>query len=216
MKRIVLWLCMTLLLLALSATALGAEVGDYITFGAYEQDNDLTNGTEPIEWLVLAVEDDRMLVISRYGLACQQYEVAIPQPTWEECSLRKWLNEDFLQAAFSAEEQARIPLVTLPAEAASPDYESTPGNPTEDRIFALSYQEAEALVPAADLRCLVTPYARQHGVIPEKGYCWWWLRSAGYFNSMALLVNPEGKFYQHNVNFPYNAARPAMWLPLAP
>lgn len=37
-----------------------------ITFGAYEQDNDLTNGKEPIEWIVLDVDKktNRALVIS--------------------------------------------------------------------------------------------------------------------------------------------------------
>ena len=29
------------------------KVGDYIRFGAYEQDNDIENGKEDIEWLVL-------------------------------------------------------------------------------------------------------------------------------------------------------------------
>ena len=29
------------------------QIGDYITFGSYEQDNDISNGKEDIEWLVL-------------------------------------------------------------------------------------------------------------------------------------------------------------------
>ena len=28
-------------------------VGDIVTFGSYAQDNDRSNGTEPIEWIVL-------------------------------------------------------------------------------------------------------------------------------------------------------------------
>lgn len=43
------------------------SVGSYITFGSYEQDDDITNGKEPIEWLVLAKKNNRMLVISRYA-----------------------------------------------------------------------------------------------------------------------------------------------------
>ena len=44
----------------------GLKVGDSFTFGSYEQDNDLNNGTEPIEWQVLAIENNRALLISRY------------------------------------------------------------------------------------------------------------------------------------------------------
>ena len=28
--------------------------GDYISFGSYEQDNDTTNGSEPIDWLSIS------------------------------------------------------------------------------------------------------------------------------------------------------------------
>lgn len=45
-----------------------ANVGEYVTFGHYEQDNDESNGKEDIEWLVLEKEDDKVLVISKYVL----------------------------------------------------------------------------------------------------------------------------------------------------
>ena len=31
--------------------------GDTVVFGSYEQDNDLTNGQEPLEWIVLKTEE---------------------------------------------------------------------------------------------------------------------------------------------------------------
>ena len=40
-------------------------VGDLITFGTYEQDNNPDNGPEPIEWVVLDVKDHKALVISK-------------------------------------------------------------------------------------------------------------------------------------------------------
>ena len=48
-----------------------AKVGSFILFGEYEQDNDESTGKEAIEWLVLDKQEDKMLVISRYGLDCQ-------------------------------------------------------------------------------------------------------------------------------------------------
>jgi len=45
-----------------------AKVGDIVYFGTYEQDNDTTNGKEDIKWLVLAKENNRVLVISDKAL----------------------------------------------------------------------------------------------------------------------------------------------------
>ena len=73
------------------------NVGETIVFGAYEQDNDTSNGAEPIEWSVLAKEDDRILVISQYALDCQPYNKKNESVIWETCSLRSWLNDIFLE-----------------------------------------------------------------------------------------------------------------------
>ena len=84
------------------------EEGKYITFGSYEQDNNTSNDKENIEWLVLDVLGDEAIVISKYALDCQQYNTSFTDVTWETCSLRKWLNETFLNAAFSSTEQNSI------------------------------------------------------------------------------------------------------------
>ena len=50
-----------------------AETGDSIFLGAYEQDNDPANGKEPIEWIVLAEKEGRLLLLSRYALDCVSF-----------------------------------------------------------------------------------------------------------------------------------------------
>ena len=50
------------------------SVGDTVCFGTYEQDNDTSNGTENIEWKVLAKENNKVLIISKYALDCQVYQ----------------------------------------------------------------------------------------------------------------------------------------------
>ena len=50
-----------------------AEVGDHVSFGTYEQDSDDSNGPEEIEWIVLKVEPDRVLLISKYALDRKTY-----------------------------------------------------------------------------------------------------------------------------------------------
>lgn len=76
-----------------------------MSFGKYEQDNNTSNGKEKIEWLVLEVKDGKALVISKYALDCKPYNTSSTNVTWETCSLRNWLNNDFINSAFSATEK---------------------------------------------------------------------------------------------------------------
>ena len=82
-----------------------AQVGCKVYFGAYEQDNNTSNGKEDIAWLVLAKENNRILVISDKALDCQPYNYLMVNITWETCSLRQWLNDTFFNMAFSSVER---------------------------------------------------------------------------------------------------------------
>ena len=130
------------------ATALEAtsyKVGDIIKFGHYEQDGNTTNGKEEIEWEVLKVESDRVLAVSKYGLDCKKYNDTKADVTWETCSLRKWLNNDFMNIAFTLEEQSRIPTVIVENED-NPLSKSRGGNSTQDKLFCLSLNEIKNLI----------------------------------------------------------------------
>lgn len=83
-------------------------VGKHIQFGQYEQDDNLNNGKEPIEWRVLAANNNEALLISEYGLDCYLYHQLNASIIWAESSLRTWLNNSFYNSAFSYEEQAVI------------------------------------------------------------------------------------------------------------
>ena len=76
-----------------------------LKFGHYEQDNDTSNGPEEIEWRVLAAEGSRVLVISEYALDVKKYNAGSVGITWENCTLREWLNGEFFQTAFNSGEQ---------------------------------------------------------------------------------------------------------------
>ena len=123
-----------------------ANIGDIVTFGTYEQDNNTSNGAEPIEWKVLDKTDNRVLLISEYVLDCQPYNTVAENVTWETCSLRRWLSDSFLYTAFSAEEQQKIPLVTL-ANPANSLHGTYGGNDTQDRVFILSFNEIRQYIP---------------------------------------------------------------------
>ena len=192
-----------------------ANVGDYVIFGAYEQDNDTSNGKEKIKWLVLDKQGSKMLVISQYALDCQPYNTEDADVTWETCTLRKWLNSDFINATFTFEEKAMIPTVTVEAHR-DPDYDTNPGKDTHDQIFLLSIDEANKYLGSGRERfCEPTEYADAKGVSKTESFTYWWLRSTGYYQNYAAEVfigNIDR--YGSNVDSGRHAVRPALWIDL--
>lgn len=199
------------------------KVGDVVTFGVYEQDNILSNGKESIEWQVLEVQDGKALVISKYALDCQSYNTEYESVTWETCTLRSWLNDDFLNAAFTTGEQTRIPTVTVSADK-NPSYDTNPGKTTQDKVFLLSINEAYQYFSSDDARsCDPTAYAIAQGCwtfddtsSSYYGNCWWWLRSPGDYQGNAAFVGTAGWVLDSGyfVDHGSNAVRPALWIDL--
>ena len=196
-----------------------AKVESNVTFGAYEQDSNISNGKEDIEWIVLEKDDNKALLISKYALDCQPYNTERKDVTWETCSLRKWMNETFLKEAFDEKEQAMIQTTTVTAD-------KNPGNSTTDKVFLLSISEVEKYFASDEQRkCVSTKYALQQGAYTADDYmvdgqatCWWWLRSSGNFREIAANVTDSGRVDAFG-NFVYNdysCVRPALWINLEP
>jgi len=195
-----------------------AKTGDYVTFGSYEQDNNTSNGKEEIEWLVLAKEGDKALLISRYALDCQQYDTP-RNSTWDTCSLCKWLNGTFTSNAFSLVEQGVIQNTTVTADK-NPKYSTTdPGNATDNKVFLLSINEVERYFSSDSERaCKPTEYAVANGA-DAKCYsctCRWWLRSPGSTQDSAAYVHSSGDVIEsgNDVDIGTSAVRPALWISL--
>ena len=138
---------------SLTSTFAEAKQGNVLTFGNYEQDNNLNNGKEAIEWIVLKNEGDKILVLSKYVLDLQMYhKVRYTPMTWEQSDMRKWLNEEFLSNAFSEEEKDYIVVshITTPNTNMvqkgrnNQQWETYGGNDTTDQMFLLSIQEVES------------------------------------------------------------------------
>ncbi len=195
-----------------------ATPGAVVTFGAYEQDNDVSNGKEPVEWIVLDVRDGRSLVLSKFALDCQKYNSGYTDITWETCSLRTWLNDTFLKDAFSTEEQVRIPTVTVTADK-NPGCVTDPGKDTQDKVFLLSIPEVEKYFASdAKRQCKPTAYAiAQTCYVNSNGICWWWLRSPGYDSDYAAYVGygDYGSLNHYGSSVDDDlGVRPALWVNL--
>ena len=194
-------------------------VGSNISFGNYEQDNNLANGKEAIQWRVVAVEEDRMLLVSLVGLDVQKYNQKWRKLTWENSTIRKWLNEVFIKEAFTSEEQAKI-LSTQLSDKNNAQYGTSWGEATTDKVFLLSRSEAEKYFPTNEGRkCWPTEYAKARGAYMSSatstyGVGWWFLRSPGGNAAHAAGVTTTGKVdvFGNHVNFDAALIRPAVWV----
>ena len=189
------------------------KAGEYVKFGSYPQNNG--SAREPIEWLVLEVNGDEAFLVSRYGLECKQYHSG-GSITWEDCDLRRWLNNDFLKEAFSPEEQSRIKLSEVVNDN-NRQYGTSGGRYTLDRVFCLSLAEAEQyFLDESESQCRPASYARNQGAWADDGTgcCYWWLRSPGSSQGHAAYVDTDGAVYPFGdfVNIDYHAVRPALRL----
>ena len=190
--------------------------GSIITFGSYEQDNYRTGGREPIEWIVLEVQDTKVFLVSRYGLDCVSYCSSKDTVAWETSKVRAWLNDQFLNYAFTPEEQRAI-LFTEVDNSKSQGYihyDRDGGNNTWDQIFLLSYAEAwKYFFQNSDRACKPTNVAVKRGVFKSdtSGNCPWWLRSPGYTTDYVACVDVDGN-RGGNIKYGATAVRPAMWI----
>lgn len=193
-----------------------------VLFGSYEQDGDAANGKEPIEWLVLARDGDKALLLSKYALDHQSfmpfYEPVTEPFTWESCSLRQWLNSTFLNAAFSAEEQRRLLTTTV---ITAPGGRKGSENPftTEDRVFLLSDTEVYAYFSSeAATATDYTAYALSEdpwaGNATAPAPAIWWLRTTDGGN------HPDSVYTRGGVgegarSYEGEYVRPAIWVDMS-
>ena len=197
--------------------------GEIVKLGSYEQDNNTSNGKEEIEWQVLERQDNKILLISKYALDCQKYNSENTDVTWENCTLRSWLNSTFLSNAFSESEKSMIADTKVTAEE-NPNYSTNPGNDTTDKIFLLSINEVNKYFTTDESRkCVPTAYSIGQGADISssetpgaKATCWWWLRSPGGSQSYASDVYLGGSVSNRGfrVDVSYVCVRPALWINL--
>ena len=186
--------------------------GLHISFGSYKQG---ANGeVQPIEWRVLKVQGSKALVISERLLDYLPYHDSEDNVTWETCSLRKWLNKDFLNEAFTAAEQKKIVTVKN-SNPKNPEYAIKGGKDTQDKIFLLTIEDAKEYFSSDEERmAYTTDYAHKNGYDGDYRVDYWWLRSPGDSRSSAAGVRDLGIVLYHGqrVNSSGVAIRPVLWL----
>lgn len=143
-----------------------------ITFGTF-------NG-EPIEWIVLHDAYERKLIISKYVLCDMAMDPDPNNGEWRNCSLRNWLNGEFLKNSFSSEEREKIKNIKTVY------YED---GTTNSQIMFSSVDYVFLMIPG-ELEDYFSSEKEQIAYtrdgIPEK----WWLGSA--VNDQTFFVTEKG------------------------
>lgn len=183
---------------------------DCVYFGSYPQSNITTK--EPIKWRVLSVSGNDAFLMADSGLVYKRYNETCQYVTWENCTLRSWLNgygsasnrcqldytsDNFINQAFTpAEQNAIITTQVINNENYRYLFPNTStvngGNNTSDKIYLLSL--TEAISAAYGFRGFMeneprnrknTPYAQYvySGSADRAVSCSYWLRSPALGNS---------------------------------
>ncbi len=173
--------------------------GKEVTFGRYQQ-NVITFDKTDLEWIVLDVKDGKALLITKYIIDAVPYNETDVDTDWEHCSIRKWLNSDFIEETFTPSEEKGIVLTHITNEDNS-KWSTEGGNDTDDYIFFLSNSEAEKYLGSKKVGTLPTKYAVYNGVDTSycvsdgkiiEGYGHWWLRTPGVSSNSASYFHKAG------------------------
>lgn len=204
------------------ATVKAAKVGDTVTFGRYEQDNNVDNGAEAIEWIVLDRQDDKVLVLSKYCLHSMKYNNMYIPTTWSNSYMRGWLNNDFFTTAFTTDEKKMVAMAKNVTpdnhRALNPEYHTEGGPDTNDLVFLLCGEEVEKYFPDQESRrAYSTDYAKEQGVYTDEEYSWWWTRTPGEYQHFSTIVRTNG-LVQYTGGYlcsKNGGVRPAVWISIA-
>ena len=227
-----------------AANISGGQV-DSIYFGTYQQSSDGNGGynIDPIKWRVLSNSDGKLFLLSDQNLDVKPYNSSDTRITWEKSTMRSWLNgyaasknnssNNFIDAAFSSGEQGAIAQTYVynatqsdGSSKPNPDYSTSGGENTTDKIFLLSIEEAtdSGYFPNGNSSRIATntAYVAGGGTISSSGMYdvgaadYWWLRSPGVYNIAAAYVSDTGYVDSNGVHVsdPEYAVRPAFNLNL--
>ena len=154
-----------------------------VTYGSYYTETT----KKPIEWLVYGITGNEITLVSKYILDCHEFNEPICT-SWEDSSIRSFLNSEFLKNAFNEYEQELLFAKSIDSsfgEASEGKYVTT-----KDKVYLLSSKDfsdkkqgkgfARLFSKTAKsilLDCKPTKYAISKELYKNKKkskyYCWW-------------------------------------------
>ena len=171
---------------------------------------------EPIKWRVLRYENSEAFLLSEAILDSQPYHSENEEIDWEKSSIRAWLNNEFINKAFSDEENKAINTVELINKDNS-KYGTQGGKNTSDKLFLLSLSEVDGTEESKEYGFWDKKTRKcKNDNFSEETY-FWWLRSPGNSSHDAAGVYYYGWVfgYGYDVQELTGGIRPALYLNLS-
>lgn len=171
---------------------------------------------EPIKWRVLHYENSEAFLLTDAILDSQPYHSENEEIDWEKSSIRAWLNNEFINKAFSNEENKAINTVELINKDNS-KYGTQGGKNTSDKLFLLSLSEVDETEESKEYGFWDKKTRKcKNDNFSEETY-FWWLRSPGNSSHDAAGVYYYGWVfgYGYDVQEPAGGIRPALYLNLS-
>ena len=189
------------------------DFGSEVTFGSYEQDDNLENGKEPVEWIIIDRNESSVMLISKKIIDVKAFNEDRFNATWETSSLRKWLNGTFYNNAFNVYEKQTITETRVipdkKAYSTSPDQ----GKETIDKVYLLSGDEYKKYRKITGVgTAITTKHAIALNGREEPGY--WLLRSIDDDRSYSIesvRSNVSGEITTSYDGF-REGVRPVIWI----
>lgn len=180
-----------------------------LTFGRYDFYEE--GCFDELVWLVIAEEEDRMLLLAKEVWDWMSFSWGTYSP-WED-SRPHLLLEILYDKAFTQEERRQILEVTVKTRNGA---YSTQSRLSQEHLFLLSCEEVEQYLPKTKDRLgIPTVHAKCQGAFVSDSSiaCCWWLRDTGYspmYNAEVMpngQIDPEGDEHEEE-----SGVRPAMWI----
>ena len=171
---------------------------------------------EPIKWRVLHYENSEAFLLADAILDSQPYHSENEEIDWEKSSIRAWLNNEFINKAFSNEENKAINTVELINKDNS-KYGTQGGKNTSDKLFLLSLSEVDETEESKEYGFWDKKTRKcKNDNFSEETY-FWWLRSPGNSSHDAAGVYYYGWVfgYGYDVQESAGGIRPALYLNLS-
>lgn len=188
--------------------------GSIVSFGTYQQNS---SQKDAINWIVLKFDDNKALLLSKDLLSARPWDETGNNLTWDNSSIREWLNNEFLNNAFSKEEINSIVSTELD-NSDQQGYGTPSGKNTTDKVFLLSVDEFNNLVKNTTFATASpTKLAVEEGAYSnDQGNAAWWLRSPGMTNESPAYLSSAGELgtRAHKATEKEIGIRPAVWIEL--
>ena len=172
-------------------TLLSHMPGCTVTFGSFEG--------KPILWRIVDQRGKMRLLLAEEIVTRRCYHrTTLEDATWSDCSLRRWLNKDFLESAFTPLERMKIVPNKL-RNLRNRKFYTQGGPDTMDRVHIPGVEEIERYMPEQSSRA---------------GSEWWWLRCPGSNLFSTVAVYDDGSIYENGIHIDYEGGgvRPAVWV----